>query len=43
MQNGFFWNQGGFEYPLMWATVVLVFLVRGGGKASVDSLLARSF
>jgi putative oxidoreductase len=42
-RNGFFWDQGGFEYPLMWAAVVLVFLVNGGGKASVDELIGRSF
>jgi putative oxidoreductase len=43
MKNGFYWDQGGFEYPLMWAAVVLVFLVKGGGKVSVDGLLTRSF
>jgi putative oxidoreductase len=43
MRNGFFWNEGGFEYPLMWAAVVLVFLVKGGGRASVDSLLRKNF
>ena len=42
-RNGFYWDQGGFEYPLMWAAVVLVFLINGGGKASVDQLLGRSF
>jgi len=43
MRNGFFWNEGGFEYPLMWAAVVLVFLVKGGGRASVDGLLRKNF
>jgi len=43
MKNGFFWNEGGFEYPLMWAVVTLVFLVKGGGKLSVDNLIGRSF
>jgi putative oxidoreductase len=42
-KNGFYWDQGGFEYPLMWAAVVLVFLVKGGGKASVDQLIGRGF
>jgi putative oxidoreductase len=42
MKNGFYWDQGGFEYPLMWAAVVLVFLVRGGGKASVDGLIGTT-
>lgn len=43
MKNGFYWDQGGFEYPLMWAVVTLVFLVKGGGKLSVDNLLGKSF
>jgi putative oxidoreductase len=42
-RNGFYWDQGGFEYPLMWAAVVLVFLIKGGGRASVDQLIGRSF
>jgi putative oxidoreductase len=43
MKNGFYWDAGGFEYPLMWAVVTLVFLVKGGGKLSVDNLIGRSF
>jgi putative oxidoreductase len=43
MKNGFFWNEGGFEYPLMWAVVTLVFLIKGGGRLSVDNLLGKSF
>jgi putative oxidoreductase len=42
MQNGFYWNDGGFEYPLMWAVVTLVFLVKGGGKLSIDHMLGKS-
>ena len=41
-KNGFYWDRGGLEYPLMWAAVVLVFLVHGGGKASADQLIGRS-
>lgn len=41
-KNGFYWDQGGFEYPLMWAAVVLVFVIKGGGKASVDQLIGRA-
>jgi putative oxidoreductase len=41
-KNGFYWDRGGLEYPLMWAAVVLVFLVHGGGKASADHLIGRS-
>ena len=43
MQNGFYWNDGGLEYPLMWAVVTLVFLVKGGGKLSIDHMLGKSF
>ncbi len=39
--NGFLWNELGFEYPLFWAIVVLHFLVRGGGRWSVDHAFGR--
>jgi putative oxidoreductase len=39
--RGVNWIEGGFEYPLLWALVVLHFLVRGSGPYSVDTLLAR--
>lgn len=45
--NGFFMNwtgtqQGeGFEYHLLAIGLALIVIVQGGGKASVDSLLAR--
>jgi putative oxidoreductase len=42
-KNGFYWDQGGFEYPLMWAAAVFVFLIKGGGDASIDRLLGKSF
>ena len=41
--NGFMWNNGGYEYPLMWAVVALFFLVRGGGAYSIDRLIGREF
>jgi putative oxidoreductase len=43
MKNGFYWTDAGFEYPLMWAVVTLVFLVKGGGKLSIDHMLGKSF
>ena len=43
MKIGFYWTDPGFEYPLMWAVVTLVFLVKGGGKLSIDNLLGKSF
>ena len=41
--NGFIFNVpgGGVEYPLMWAAVLLYFLVRGGGPISVDRAWGR--
>lgn len=39
--NGFFWTAGGVEYPLLWGFVALFFMLRGGGKISVDGLIGR--
>lgn len=41
MGKGFFWNQGGYEYPLLWAVVCLAFAIRGGGRCSVDRAIGR--
>ncbi len=38
---GFFWNNGGWEYPVLWAVVALMFVVRGGGQYSLDRLIGR--
>ena len=40
-ENGYNWEARGIEYPLFWAIVVLHFLVRGGGRWSVDGLIGR--
>ncbi len=37
--KGFFWTQGGCEYSILIGFVALVFLVRGGGRFSVDRSL----
>lgn len=39
--NGFFWTSGGFEYPLMWGLVALSFVLRGGGRYSLDAAIGR--
>lgn len=39
--NGFMASDGGWEYPAMWAVVILVFLLRGGGNLSVDRAMGR--
>ena len=37
--KGFFWSQGGCEYSILIGVVALVFLIRGGGRFSVDRAL----
>jgi putative oxidoreductase len=37
--NGFFWTDGGFEYPLLWSLLALAVLFRGGGRFSLDTRL----
>jgi putative oxidoreductase len=39
--NGFFWTDGGYEYPLMWGLVALSFVIRGGGRLSLDAAIGR--
>ena len=39
--GGFFWNKSGLEYPLLIGAVALVFLIRGGGKYSIDRAIGR--
>jgi putative oxidoreductase len=36
---GFFWTDGGYEYPLLWGIVALSYVIRGGGRYSVDALI----
>ncbi len=38
---GFFWTNGGFEYPLFWGIVALSYVIRGGGPYSLDALIGR--
>ena len=38
---GYFWTNGGFEYPLMWGVVALAFVFRGGGRYSLDALIGH--
>jgi putative oxidoreductase len=40
-RGGFFWAQGGLEYSLIILMVALVFLIRGGGRYSIDHALGR--
>jgi putative oxidoreductase len=43
LPNGFFASRGGYEYPLLWAIVMLGATIRGGGPWSVDKVLGREF
>jgi putative oxidoreductase len=40
-QSGFAWENRGIEYPLFWSIVVLHFLLRGGGRWSLDAMIGR--
>lgn len=40
---GFFWADGGIEYPLLWGITALFFAVRGGGAYALDARLPRAF
>lgn len=41
--NGFFWTNGGIEYPLMWLLLSVAILLRGGGEYSLDRRLGFRF
>ena len=43
LPNGFFWGNGGFEYPLLWGLIALAFVLRGGGPVSIDARIGREF
>lgn len=41
--NGFFWGNGGYEYPLLWAILMIAIFFRGGDAMSVDKAIGREF
>lgn len=41
--KGFFWTDGGFEYPILWAAATLYLAIRGGGRYSLDRVIGRTF
>ncbi len=43
LANGFFWNKGGFEYPLLWLIIMIGIFFRGGGPLSVDGKIGKEF
>ena len=40
-KSKFGWTGPGYEYPLMWALVMLAIVLRGGGPYSLDRRLGR--
>ena len=40
-RGGFFWTQGGMEFSLLIGMVAFVFLIKGGGRFSVDHALGK--
>lgn len=40
---GFFWTDGGWEYPVLWAIVAISFVTKGGGRYSLDNILGIRF
>jgi putative oxidoreductase len=43
IKDGWFWNTLGVEYPLIWATAAIYFLIHGGGPISLDALIGWEF
>ncbi len=41
--NGFFAQNGGYEYAILWTVAALFFAVRGAGPISVDRMIGREF
>lgn len=41
--GGFFWTARGNEYPLLFAAVALMLVIRGGGPYSVDAKMSKEF
>lgn len=41
--NGFFWTNGGYEYPLLWGLIALALVLRGGGAWSVDNAIGWKY
>jgi putative oxidoreductase len=40
---GFYVEPGGIEFSGLWAIVLLMFAVKGGGRISIDQLIGREF
>lgn len=43
LPHGFYVDDDGVEFSAMWAVILLMIAIRGGGALSVDRLLGREF
>jgi putative oxidoreductase len=43
LDNGYFWNKGGYEYSLLWALLMIGIFFRGGGELSIDRAIGKEF
>jgi putative oxidoreductase len=43
LAKGFFWGNGGYEYPLLWAILCTAICIRGAGRLSMDSAIGKEF
>ncbi len=41
LPNGFFWDQSGYEYPLLWGLIALAIAFKGGAHMSLDRAIGR--
>ncbi len=43
LSKGYFAATSGIEFPLMWGLIAIAFVLRGGGKYSIDARIGREF
>jgi len=43
LAKGFFMTNGGYEYALMWALLMVAVFIKGGAHASLDRKIGREF
>ncbi|MEL7048094.1 MAG: DoxX family protein, partial [Pseudomonadota bacterium] len=41
--KGFFWTNGGYEFPLMWMVIAIALVIRGGGSWSADQAVGFKY
>jgi putative oxidoreductase len=43
LASGYFWTGRGYEFPLLWAIIMIAIAIRGGGDKSIDKMLGKEF